>query len=105
MIKCIHESKNLLFNMAKSYERGNTTASYTVADKNGQDLLVEEEVAGRWMENFEKLLNGNIEQKERSNDQEGHRGEEVITVEVMKQTMILMKMAKLLMRTDNRKMH
>ncbi len=56
LLQDVHGTKKLLNNMAKNYGKVNTSAVYSVADKNRQELLVEEEVAGHWKEYFEELM-------------------------------------------------
>ena len=99
LLQDVHGTKKLLYCMAKNYKRGNTAAVYSVADRDGQNLLVEEEeVAGRWKKYFEELLNIEEETGEVidivERGQVEHPEEEEITVDEVKLALKLMKNGK-----------
>ena len=60
----IQGKKKLLYSMAKNYRKGNTESVYTIRNNAGTDLLTEpNEIASRWKEYFEELLNVGTEEE------------------------------------------
>lgn len=53
----MNETKKLLFNMAKNYNRGEAGAIRAINDENGTLLLEEEQITGIWREYLERFLN------------------------------------------------
>lgn len=61
----LNGTRKLLYSMAKNYRKGNSDCTYAIADRGGYNLLVEgQEIAGRWREYFQELLNVPEEEEE-----------------------------------------
>ena len=50
-------TRKLIFNLAKSYRKGNTVPTHSIRDKDDNLLIEPQEISQRWTEYFEDLLN------------------------------------------------
>ena len=50
-------TRKLIFNLAKSYKKGNTVPTHSIRNKDDNLLIEPQEISQRWTEYFENLLN------------------------------------------------
>ena len=53
----VRGTRKLLYSLAKNYRKGNTDRSIVINDKDGNLLTEEDQIADRWREYFQELLN------------------------------------------------